>query len=167
MSSEKKASRPVSRRTLVGAAVWATPVVAVVAATPAHAVGSPGTSLPKGSIDIQWITFDDGGGGRSPRGNFVVQANKGVSGDQRTVVLMATAKLQRLVDGSWEDVGSIPLTPSSYTKKLDGGSGQFQFAGGPTLTTGATYRVVVDASGTQSDGVALAAHRVSGEYTPQ
>lgn len=43
MSSEKKASRPVSRRTLVGAAVWATPVVAVIAATPAHAVGSPVT----------------------------------------------------------------------------------------------------------------------------
>lgn len=165
MSSEKRASRPVSRRTVVGAAVWATPVVAVVAATPAHAVGSPGSSLGKGNIVIQPISFW-GGGGQTPQGNFGVQASSSVDGDSRTVVLMATAMLQRLVDGSWQDVGSISLTPSSYSGNLDGGHQQFSFAGGPALIKGATYRVVVNASGTQSDGVVLVANRVSVSYEP-
>lgn len=158
MSSDTKASRPISRRAVVGAAVWATPVVAVVTATPAHATGS----LPKGSIEIQTISVW-GNAGERVKGTFGVQANKGVAGDKRTVVLRPEATLQmQSSDGGWEDVGTIPLTPSSHSGNLDGGHQQFSFEpNAPTITAGHKYRVVVIAFGTQSDGEVLTASGVS------
>lgn len=156
------APRPITRRTVVGTAVWATPVIAIVSAAPAHAAASS----TQGTIVIQQINMW-GGGGSSPGGNFVVQASKGEVGDTRLVKLTATATLEvQDAEGAWSVVGNIPLTPASFEVSLDGGSGQFAFAsGGPTLTTGMTYRVRVSAQGMQSDDVMVSALSTSGSYT--
>jgi len=68
VSSEKKASRPVSRRAVVGAAVWATPVVAVVSATPAHAVGSPKKTI----TDARTFVRELSAGGGSSSGTLYI-----------------------------------------------------------------------------------------------
>lgn len=153
MSSEQTATRTISRRTVVGAAVWATPVVAVVAATPAHAAASPVLTDP-GSIKISCIDYRKGHCGKPACGSFTVQARRGVVGDTRTVVLTATVTIEQWVNGKWVSVGKMTPSPGSHSVRLDGGRGQFTFCGGPALKKG-TYRIRVDAQGLQSDGSVL------------
>ncbi len=152
MSSDTQASRPISRRAVVGAAVWATPVVAVVTATPAHAEVSP-TSDPALSIKAIATSTLWGGGGQSVQGIFTVTLGSTKPGDKRMAVITATARLYRLVDGDWVLVGDAPLTPSSFSVGFNGGSGSFQFANSaPTLVTGDTYKVTVNVVATEVGG---------------
>lgn len=157
MSSDTQAPRQISRRAIVGAAVWATPVVAVVTATPALAT-SPGSANDP-ALSIKEILNSGlwGGNGQNIQGNFTVNLTTTVPGDQRLAVITATAKLYKQDGGSWVEAGTVPVKFShsnagSNTVLFSGGSVTYNLDGGPILTGGTTYRVEVNVVVTEIDG---------------